>query len=110
MRRALRGEAVPGFEVDRTILSKPEPERTVLISYHPARDEADEVVGVSVSVVDITELKRNERARLASEEHYRTAMDLNPQVPWTADPEGMILDAGPRWEELTGLPMEETLN
>jgi len=110
MRRALRGEAVPGFEIDRTIVSKPEPERTVLISYHPARDEADEVVGVSVSVVDITELKRNERARLASEEHYRTAMDLNPQVPWTADPEGMILDAGPRWEELTGLSMEETLN
>lgn len=37
-----------------------------------------------------------------SEEHYRYTVELNPQIPWTADPEGNILDAGPRWSELIG--------
>lgn len=37
-----------------------------------------------------------------SEEHYRYTVELNPQIPWTADPEGNILDAGPRWGELIG--------
>src|SRR6185503_17846771 len=37
-----------------------------------------------------------------SEEHYRYTVELNPQIPWTADPEGNILDAGPRWTELIG--------
>jgi diguanylate cyclase (GGDEF)-like protein/PAS domain S-box-containing protein len=35
-----------------------------------------------------------------SEEHFRYAVELNPQIPWTADPLGTILDAGPRWDEL----------
>ncbi|HWU94623.1 MAG TPA: PAS domain-containing protein, partial [Sphingomonas sp.] len=39
-----------------------------------------------------------------SEEHYRYTVELNPQIPWTADPEGNILDAGPRWDELIGMP------
>jgi diguanylate cyclase (GGDEF)-like protein/PAS domain S-box-containing protein len=37
-----------------------------------------------------------------SEEHYRYTVELNPQIPWTADPQGNIIDAGPRWAELTG--------
>ncbi len=42
-------------------------------------------------------------ALLASEEHYRTAVNLNPQVPWTALPDGAVEDASPRWLELTGM-------
>jgi diguanylate cyclase (GGDEF)-like protein/PAS domain S-box-containing protein len=38
-----------------------------------------------------------------SEEHFRYAVELNPQIPWTADREGNILDAGPRWHELIGM-------
>jgi diguanylate cyclase (GGDEF)-like protein/PAS domain S-box-containing protein len=37
-----------------------------------------------------------------SEEHFRYAVELHPQIPWTADPQGNILDAGPRWDELIG--------
>ena len=42
-------------------------------------------------------------ALLASEEHYRNAVNLNPQVPWTALPDGAVEDASPRWLDLTGM-------
>jgi PAS domain S-box-containing protein len=108
--RALGGEVVADFEIDRTLPGRPDPDRTLLVSYHPARDEAGEVVGVSVSVVDVTERKRLETARIESEDHYRNAVELNPEVPWTANPDGMIRDAGPRWEMLTGLSRDETVD
>ena len=44
-----------------------------------------------------------------SEEHYRFSVELNPQIPWISDPEGQIVEVGPRWTELTGVPAEEAL-
>lgn len=38
-----------------------------------------------------------------SEEHYRFSVELNPQIPWISDPDGRILEVGPRWTELTGV-------
>ncbi|WP_081160495.1 PAS domain S-box protein [Ensifer aridi] len=60
-------------------------------------------------IVDVTELRRTEETLRASEEHYRSLVELHPQVPWIADPEGAVLEVGPRWAELTGLSEEETL-
>ena len=42
----------------------------------------------------------------ASEEHYRTLVELSPLVPWTADPQGNVLDFHHRWLDLTGLSRE----
>ena len=44
-----------------------------------------------------------------SEEHYRYSVELNPQIPWISDPEGRIVEVGPRWTELTGVPAETAL-
>jgi PAS domain S-box-containing protein len=88
---------------------RPSVTRTILVSYQPARDEVDEVVGVSICVVDITRRKQAEQALVDSEDHYRNAVELSPQVPWTADSNGMILDTSHRWEALTGLTKEESL-
>lgn len=44
-----------------------------------------------------------------SEEHYRFSVELNPQIPWISDPEGRIVEVGPRWTELTGVPAEAAL-
>lgn len=107
LRRALAGEAITGLE-DR----HPRPDGqidTFHVSYQPARDEADEVIGISVVVVDITARKRVEEALAESEDHYRHTVELNPQVPWTADQNGMILDVSQRWQTLTGLSKEESL-
>ncbi len=107
--RALDGIPHTGLEISYPDRHRPAVTRTILVSYQPARDEVDEVVGVSISVVDITRRKQAEQALVESEDHYRNAVELSPQVPWTADPDGMILDTSHRWEALTGLTKQESL-
>ena len=58
---------------------------------------------------DITDQKAIEAALRESEDHYRHAVELNPQMPWTADSQGNILEIGPRWVELMGMTREESL-
>lgn len=41
-----------------------------------------------------------------SEEHYRSALKLNPQIPWTADPTGLVLEIGPKWSDYVGSASE----
>ena len=53
--------------------------------------------------------KQTEEALRASEEHLRLTVDLNPQVPWTAGPDGALLSLGQRWLTLTGLTREAAL-
>ena len=102
IRRALAGEAIPGVEVTQPA-SGPNPGNTILLSYEPARDEAGEVVGVSVALVDVTSLKRAEAAQRESEENFRHMIELLPQIPWIIDPEGRALDVSQRWLEITGM-------
>ena len=51
--RALVGEAIPEVEVLRTINTPGDQDWTAMMSYQPAFDEADEVIGISVAVADI---------------------------------------------------------
>lgn len=57
--RALQGEAIAGFEINMPATSA-SGARTYLVSYQPARDEAGEVVGVSVAALDFTARKQAE--------------------------------------------------
>lgn len=104
--RALNGEIISGLEIEN--IEAPA-KRRMLVSYQPTRDEAGEVVGIAVSVLDVTERARTQEALRESEEHYRNRVELSPQVSWTAAPDGQILDASPLWTMLTGLTMEQTL-
>ncbi|MCG5485164.1 MAG: PAS domain S-box protein [Sinorhizobium meliloti] len=85
----------------RTLLTK---KRCVSIPAGPTEERF-----VVVTIVDITDLRRIEETLRASEEHYRSLVDLHPQVPWTANTAGEVLEVGPRWSELTGLGEKETL-
>jgi diguanylate cyclase (GGDEF)-like protein/PAS domain S-box-containing protein len=54
------------------------------------------------TLVDISAHKAAEEALRESEDHYRSSVELNPQIPWTAAPDGEISEVGPRWRALTG--------
>jgi diguanylate cyclase (GGDEF)-like protein/PAS domain S-box-containing protein len=45
-----------------------------------------------------------------SEEHYRHTVELNPQIPWTADAHGRFLTVSSKWAAETGLSVNEALN
>ncbi len=69
--------------------------------------EADEAPLWYGTVEDIDERHDHDRRALAdalaeSRQHYRWSVDLSPQVPWTAAPDGRVEEIGPRWQELTG--------
>jgi len=109
LQTSLKGQRYSELEARCPDPHQPDLMRTFLVSYQPARDEADEVIGISISLVDITSRKQTEEALAESEDHYRNAVELSPEVPWTADPNGMILDTSLRWEALTGLTKGESL-
>ncbi len=110
LRRALQGEAISGVEVSRPSCKPGQPDVTNMVSYQPAWDEAGEVVGVSVAVMDITDRKQAQEALRESEDRHRYVFELNSQVQWVLDTEGNVLQISSRWEEATGQSKERTRN
>ncbi|WP_034817253.1 EAL domain-containing protein [Ensifer sp. BR816] len=62
-----------------------------------------------VTILDVTACRKAEAELRASEEHYRSLIELHPQVPWTADRSGEVLELGPRWKEITGFEATDAL-
>ena len=65
-------------------------------------DERGRPVRFSGVSRDITDQRAAQDALRESEDHFRHTVELNPQVPWTADPQGNITSYSTRWLELTG--------
>ncbi len=108
LKRALSGEPVIGLKSRAVMEDGAVQMRST--SYQPTLDEAGEVVGISVAVVDITERESKDEALRESEEHYRYTVELSPHVTWTADAKGMVMESGPLWTLLTGLTQEESMD
>lgn len=75
----------------------------------PIKDVDDKVLEWVGALTDIQEQKLAQIALAESEDHYRHSVELSPQIPWTADPSGNILEVGPLWYELTGLSKADSL-
>jgi PAS domain S-box-containing protein len=108
--RALQGEAIVNLELLKPSSKPGEPDLTVHSSYQPVFDEAHEVIGVSVAVLDITQRKLTEEALRATEEDLRHMVELSPQISWTLDADGNLMDISFRWEQLTGMSCEQARN
>ncbi|UWZ86170.1 EAL domain-containing protein [Occallatibacter riparius] len=109
IRRALQGEATNGVEVTKPPGTPGSQPQTVMLSYHPVRDEAGDVLGVSVAIMDISDQKNTEEALRRSEDHYRHWISLSPNVPWVLDGDGKVVDASSRWTEFTGQPIDQAM-
>ncbi|MEN3237720.1 PAS domain S-box protein [Methylobacterium ajmalii] len=71
-------------------------------SYSRVLDGEGRIAGLFVFTNETTARVLGDRALRESEEHFRQTVELNPQVPWTCDPEGNITSYSHRWLELTG--------
>jgi PAS domain S-box-containing protein len=83
--RALKGETVTDVEVSRPAIAPEQGIQTSLVSYLPARDETNEVIGISVAVVDISQRKQAEQALRAGHEQPRPIPERHPPARWTMD-------------------------
>ena len=72
----------------------------------PSNDELESLENLRQLASVAIEKVRIGQALRESEEHYRHAVEHNPQIPWTADPSGKILSASSRWTQVTGLSLE----
>ncbi|SFL75632.1 PAS domain S-box-containing protein [Methylobacterium pseudosasicola] len=82
----------------------------------PLRDEGGRDLGFVKVLRDRTaehrsgeDLRQTASRLRESEDHYRHTVELNPQVPWTADSQGNITSYSNRWLELTGQAPGEPL-
>jgi PAS domain S-box-containing protein len=108
--RALKGEVIDEVEFARPANGPGMRDATNLVSYQPALDEAGEVIGISVAVVDVSEQKRAQKALLDSEDSLRYMVDLNKAAQWSMDSEGNVLEVNSEWIELMGMSLEKTRN
>ncbi len=68
----------------------------------PVRDETGRQIGAVLTLRDDTARVAAEAALRESEAHYRNAAELNPQVAWTAMPDGQLDRVAERWRDWTG--------
>ncbi|PSJ41866.1 sensor histidine kinase [Allosphingosinicella deserti] len=69
---------------------------------HWRRSEAAIARDVAERTWAAVERAQAERSLRESEDHYRRTVEFNPQVTWTALPDGTLNRVASRWEEWTG--------
>jgi diguanylate cyclase (GGDEF)-like protein/PAS domain S-box-containing protein len=75
----------------------------------PTRGEMERMEAVLHLAALALERQRSDAALRESEEHHRHSIELNPQISWTADPQGNVLDVSSRWYDRTGMRVENAL-
>ena len=95
--RALQGEVISDVAVERPSNRPGVADWTALLSYQPALDEADEVIGLSIAVIDISELKKAQDSLRDIEERQFDPHASTAKVPWVMDNIGNSLSTSASW-------------
>jgi PAS domain S-box-containing protein len=80
----------------------PVDERMVDFVFQPITDAAGATTGILVHGIDTTDAHQADLALRESEDHYRHAVELDPQTSWTSAPDGQLDSVNRRWFEWTG--------
>jgi len=73
-------------------------------------DIGGENLGFSVVAIDVTEQNRVLRTLQQSEEHFRHAVELNPDIAWAASAEGDVYYISPTFEDPPNDTMQERID
>lgn len=73
-------------------------------------DISGDNLGFSVVAVDVTEQNRVLRTLQQSEEHFRHAVELNPDIAWAATSEGEVYYISPTFEDLPTETMKDRID
>jgi two-component system, chemotaxis family, CheB/CheR fusion protein len=73
----------------------------------PYRTPTDQIKGVVITLVEITQLKQAELALRDSEESFRALVTASAQIVWTTDAEGKPVEDSPSWRAFTGQSIEQ---
>jgi PAS domain S-box-containing protein len=108
LRRVLEtGEPVENREARATTPSQPGVPRDFLASYHPVRDAAGEVAGISVAVQEITDLRRATAALETSEARFHGMAEAVPSLLFEGDAEGGCSWVSAAWGAYAGVTVEQ---
>lgn len=106
-RRVLEtGQPLLDVEIHAETAGYPGVGRVFRDHYHPLFDVEGNVVGVNVVVEEVTELKKEEEMRRASEARFRALANSMPQLVWTAEPDGTVDYYNERYLEFGGIRPE----
>ena len=72
-------------------------------------DQQGQLSYIMIQAIDVTQLVKTRQDQHEQEEHLHYTVELNPQVPWTADAQGNIDGFSQRWLTLTGLTAAQAL-
>ncbi len=72
------------------------------------RDATGKPLYLVSAVVDITEQKRADKARLAIESEFHSLAESMPQIVWITRPDGWNIYFNQQWVDYTGLSLEES--
>lgn len=103
------GHAVSDVEVNGRSTAGQEP-ATWLLSAVPLRDAAGDTVGLTISVVEITERKHREQALASLAELRRQAQAIGESIPygiWIAAPDGRMKYLSESFLALLGMTIDE---
>jgi two-component system CheB/CheR fusion protein len=95
--------AAEGVPIEREIADRHG--KAFLLRVLPYNSQSS-LAGVVVTLIDISAIKRAQRALLTSEERYRTLVRSVTAILWTADGDGRICSPQSEWEAYTGHPFD----
>jgi PAS domain S-box-containing protein len=108
--RALQGEAIKGATFHLPGVGSADIGIELLASYQPAWDEADEVVGISISLLDLTALRTASEGTIRGADPQNLHFEVTPEAPWVMDAEGNDLQVSSRWIQTIPLGKDRTRN